>query len=98
MAESWKMKASNALNSIVHFLVRKDRNTSSNLARDLLSNGSLFVGHLYAGKTRDKLRTCDFIFFFSIDLQTVKFNLKKTTSKLSNSPALTLYQVSFSKQ
>ena len=48
MAESWiKLKTSNVFSS---FIVCLNRNRSA-LVRELLSNNSLFVGHLYEDKS-----------------------------------------------
>ena len=53
---------------VLSFIVCSNRNRSA-LARNLLSNNSLFVGQLYKDKSL-ALRTCD-LFFFTTDLQTV---------------------------
>ena len=68
MAESWKkLKTSNVFSS---FTVCYNRNRSAKV-RELLSNNSLFVGHLYDNKSL-ALRTRDLI-FFTTDLQTVNY-------------------------
>ena len=64
MAESWKkLKTSNVFSS---FIVCKNRNRSA-IVRELLSNYSLFVGHLNGDKSL-ALRARDLIFFSNVKL------------------------------
>ena len=68
MAESWKkLNTSNVFSS---FIVCLNRNRSAQV-RELLSNNSLSVGHLYDDKSL-ALRARDLI-FFTTDLQTVNY-------------------------
>ena len=68
MAESWKkLKTSNVFLS---FIVCYNRNRSSPV-RELLSNNSLFVGHLNEDKSR--ARSASDLVFFTTDYQTVNY-------------------------
>ena len=68
MAERWKkLKTSVVFSS---FIACYNRNRPA-LVRELLSNNSLFVGHLYEDKSL-AVRARDLIFFTN-DLQTVNY-------------------------
>ena len=68
IADSWKELKTSNLFSL--FIVCSNRNRSA-LVCKLLSNNSLFVGHLYDDKSL-ALRARDLI-YFTTDLQTVNY-------------------------